>query len=567
MVFSLKQKLIFLSLSIALFVPVLGGVSYYLSNQVYDQYDKIATITVPNLEHIGKMDSSFKNVIRGLWRLTAVTDEEFKSRIHKNIAENLKVFNEHLKQYADVPFVAGEQELYEPIVEHWNVFQKDVPRIKSLSPEQISVALLEPVFQKNLASLEGNLNRIMDFQKEVSHQRSVSAVEIRERAVSMLVTITLASLVIAALIGYFFARKLAQNLQHISETLSEAGEQVSSAAKQIKIASDGLSQANSEQAASLEETAASIEEINSMIKKNTENAKESSRMSFSSREKAETGRKVVNKMITAIQEIDESNSMIMKQISEGNKRIEEIVKVISDIGDKTKVINDIVFQTKLLSFNASVEAARAGEDGKGFAVVAEEVGNLAQMSGNASKEISEMLDSSLHRVRTIVQETNESVHVLVEQGKIKVSTGTAIAKECGTVLEEIVTSIAHVAQMSQDISTASMEQSQGVQEITKAVHQLDEVTQNNAATSEESATAADHLASQASSLKAVVEELVMTVEGKKSPVKTESQEPARHHNVVKLERKPVPKKVQTAAPLKKAAGAEPSHDDPRFEEV
>jgi methyl-accepting chemotaxis protein len=78
----------------------------------------------------------------------------------------------------------------------------------------------------------------------------------------------------------------------------------------------------------------------------------------------------------------------MNQINYSNEQMSEIVKVIQEIETKTKVINDIVFQTKLLSFNASVEAARAGEQGKGFAVVAEEVGNLAQMSGNAAKEIS-----------------------------------------------------------------------------------------------------------------------------------------------------------------------------------
>lgn len=102
-------------------------------------------------------------------------------------------------------------------------------------------------------------------------------------------------------------------------------------------------------------------------------------------------------MIHSITEISESNDRIMSQVADGNRKISEIVQVISEIGNKTKVINDIVFQTKLLSFNASVEAARAGEHGKGFAVVAEEVGNLAQMSGNAAKEISDMLNGSVSR--------------------------------------------------------------------------------------------------------------------------------------------------------------------------
>ena len=79
----------------------------------------------------------------------------------------------------------------------------------------------------------------------------------------------------------------------------------------------------------------------------------------------------------------------------------EILGYIKSIEEKTKVINDIVFQTKLLSFNASVEAARAGEQGKGFAVVAEEVGNLATMSGTSAEEISKLLESSISHIESI----------------------------------------------------------------------------------------------------------------------------------------------------------------------
>lgn len=75
-----------------------------------------------------------------------------------------------------------------------------------------------------------------------------------------------------------------------------------------------------------------------------------------------------------------------------NKKITEITKVISEVAAKTQVINEIVFKTKLLSFNASVEAARAGDQGRGFSVVAEEVGNLAKMSGDAAKEISNITE-------------------------------------------------------------------------------------------------------------------------------------------------------------------------------
>jgi methyl-accepting chemotaxis protein len=136
-------------------------------------------------------------------------------------------------------------------------------------------------------------------------------------------------------------------------------------------AAEQLSQATTEQAASLEQTSASIHEMNSMVERNTENAKAAADKSGHSRDGALRGKDVVTKMMTAINEINDANSGIMSQIDESNVRMGEIITVINEIGSKTRVINDIVFQTKLLSFNASVEAARAGEHGKGFAVVAE----------------------------------------------------------------------------------------------------------------------------------------------------------------------------------------------------
>lgn len=526
---SLKQKLITLCLSIAIFAPIVGGTSFVLSTNVFDQYDKIALITVPNTEHLGEMDSSFKNVMRFMWKSLQVNDEAEKKKTLDLVEKNIEVFHENQKAYMTVEFVPGEQELYDPMAKHWESFTSSIKKFKNLPSAELTSEFLKPEFQQDVAALEKSLGDLILFQKKIAHERHELTVSMRETTIVILISVTIIALVVATLAGAFFARKLAANLQKISAQLADAGFQVSAAAKQIQGASLDLSQATTEQAASLEETAASIEEMNSIIKKNSENAKDTSRISHQSHDKAEKGKFVMDKMVIAINEIDQSNNEIVTEIDNSNKRIEEIINVISDIGEKTKVINDIVFQTKLLSFNASVEAARAGENGKGFAVVAEEVGNLAQMSGNAAKEISSMLDQSILKVRSIVHETKVSVQRLVDEGKTKVSTGSEIAKECGAVLDEIVASVSSVSHMSEEISVASTEQAQGVQEITKAVHQLDEVTQKNSATTHETATAAQHLSAQADSLKSIVDDLVKTVDGKVS-------NDVQTNNVVKLDK-------------------------------
>jgi len=324
--------------------------------------------------------------------------------------------------------------------------------------------------------------------------------------------------VIALSLAFTLIRTPISVLTKLATSLSETADEVASASSQIASTSVQLSSGVTEQAAALEETSASMEEMNAMVNRNSENASRSQGFAEGSQKNAEKGKTVVQEMINSIQQIDRSNADIMNQIEESNRQMSEIVKLIGDIGNKTKVINEIVFQTKLLSFNASVEAARAGEHGKGFAVVAEEVGNLAQMSGGAAAEITQILDRSIHQVETIVEETKSKVSALVSVSKDKVNAGTRIARQCGDVLEEIVESTLKVSQMVSDITAGSKEQSKGVSEINKAMLQLNQVTHHNTQSAQDSSSAADRLSRQANELRESVESLKATLKGGKSAI-------------------------------------------------
>ncbi|MBX3034070.1 MAG: MCP four helix bundle domain-containing protein, partial [Bdellovibrionaceae bacterium] len=258
---------------------------------------------------------------------------------------------------------------------------------------------------------------------------STDANEAASRALWISILIAASSILVSLTVAFIVLRVTNRAITEVVRNLSDGSTQVSAAAAQIASAAEELSQATTEQAASLGETAAAIEEMNSMVGKNSENARSTSSTSVVSQQKAGEGKNVVEKMISSMDEINSSNNNIMEQVNQSNARIAEIVNVIEEIGNKTKVINDIVFQTKLLSFNASVEAARAGEHGKGFAVVAEEVGNLAQMSGNAAKEISSLLEESVNKVNSIVSETKTRVEKLITDGRETVESGTQVARQ------------------------------------------------------------------------------------------------------------------------------------------
>ena len=333
----------------------------------------------------------------------------------------------------------------------------------------------------------------------------------------------IAVILFSLLLSLRFASSLSNQLSKLAEQLSVGASDVSSTSREIATSSGRLSEAATEQASAIQETAASLDEVSAMLRSASDNASKSQLASRQSHEYAEKGKVSIQEMIEAIVAINQSNDTIMRQVDQGNLKISEIIKMIEEIGQKTKVINDIVFQTKLLSFNASVEAARAGEHGKGFAVVAEEVGNLAQMSGTAATEISTLLESSIQRVEQIISETKSNVDHHVQEGKQKVNAGTEIARRCHDLLEQILDSVKRVDGMIIQIAKSSAEQSQGVGEINKAMNQLDSATQQNTSIAHQEASASVQLEKGAQQLEEMVKELLSLVKGESKPLEKKSK--------------------------------------------
>ncbi len=589
---SLKAKLLSLSTFLVCISILLGAVSYWSLSRVIKNYSVITDTSYPNTATMLQMFSNYRSSrIELLQLMSPLVSAESKKKSHQTIEENLKSDKDLHEKYMSIDFLPGEEPVYTEFRKSLDDAYANVRDAMKLIDEgktdPASVAQLNELVYVKLtdigAAARAASHKLRTFHYEQADLAKANALQAAKEATQLTIALILVLGAVGFVAAFLFSKSLVKTLKEISDALDDSSTQVSSAAGQIASSSEELSQAATEQAASLEETSASVEEMSSMITINSENANKASTNSMGSQKQAERGQKVVGEMVQSMNHINESNNNIMNQINNSNEQMTEIVKVIQEIETKTKVINDIVFQTKLLSFNASVEAARAGEQGKGFAVVAEEVGNLAQMSGNAAKEISDMLASSVHKVEGIVNETKSKVEVLITEGREKVRIGTKVAEECGEVLAEIVTNVAGVTTMASEISNASMEQSKGIQEITKAMGQLDQVTQTNSATSEEAASAAEELSAQADSLKNQVLTLVAVINGTAAPVTQASvnkQPPAAKHNntnnVIAM-KKPAAKKAapvaaKAAPAMKKAAGGNggsnlPSYDHPGFEEV
>jgi methyl-accepting chemotaxis protein len=299
------------------------------------------------------------------------------------------------------------------------------------------------------------------------------------------------SLIIGILAAIIIIRNITVPIRGATNKLTQSNVIITDIAQQLSAASQQLSAAATEQASFVEETSSSLEELAGMVENNVSNAQRAVELSAKVKQISEVGN-------SSMQQLKES----MNEILSSNERIERLVKLIENIAEKTQVMDEIVFQTKLLSFNASVEAERAGEHGRGFAVVAQEVGNLAQMSGKSAQEIAEIVRTSIKDAETITRENRE-----------KVQSGNRFVAETSKILSEITDASRTMEEGSQQVLSASQDQAKGIKQINVAMTEIDKSTQQNASTSEETASSSEELASQVGAMAEIVADVTKLVEG------------------------------------------------------
>ncbi len=347
---------------------------------------------------------------------------------------------------------------------------------------------------------------IIEFKTMLKDRLDNEVEKYKMRIIFLQVTTIIIALLIFSL-SLYSNSSLRKILAIAVEKLSESSKKIVHVMKELQSTGESLASASTESSAATSETAAAVDETNSMITNNKEIAEQSAQTTHKTKGNAVKGKNVVGQMEVLMKEINSANNEVASTITISNKRFGEIITMINTIREKTKVINDIVFQTRLLAFNASVEAARAGEHGKGFAVVAEEVGNLAQVSGKSATEISAILDQSVVNVESIINETKTSVDRIISSAQTKTNDGVKIALECSQVLDEIVGEVNLVVEMSERIAVASSEQANGMSEIAKAMGNIDQSTHETSNLSRKVADISDELSVEVKNIAEMMKEL------------------------------------------------------------
>jgi methyl-accepting chemotaxis protein len=269
---------------------------------------------------------------------------------------------------------------------------------------------------------------------------------------------------------------------------------VAAASNQLSSSAEELARGTSEQAAAVQETTSSLEQMNASISQNADHSRQMAQMA-----------------LTGAKSVEESGQSVL-----------ESVDAMQTIAERITIIEEIAYQTNLLALNAAIEAARAGEHGKGFAVVAAEVRKLAERSQAAAQTIGSLTISSLK-----------------------------VAEHSGVLLKNLVPAIRKTADLVQEVTTSSREQSAGVNQVNRAMTQVDQVTQKNAAAAEELSGTAGLLTAQAQELQKLMSSFRIYTEATATvnwaPSASTQPEPSGLHRPMKNPPRRAPSNTAAAA--------------------
>jgi methyl-accepting chemotaxis protein len=408
----------------------------------------------------------------GIRNMILSDNQEFIKKHETEITQDRKTFTDNFEKLEKTVVSVKGKELMATIKEQNEKVKplnnKALERALAGNKQEATAAILaaDPLHDK----LRKVISDLIDYQDSLVDEGNKSTEKATTFSLSLITILGILSLVCGIFISIKLTKSITAPINRVVEGLADGAEQVAAASSQVASASQYLAEGTSEQASSLEETSSSLEELSSMTKQNADNA---------------------NQAKVMMMEIQQTVEKVNDHMEGMSQAINEITKSSEQTGKIIKTIDEIAFQTNLLALNAAVEAARAGEAGAGFAVVADEVRNLAMRAAEAAKN-----------TNSLIENTVKTVH-----------NGAALTLSTQEAFKENMAMSTKIAQLIDEIATASGEQSHGISQINTAVAEMDKVVQQSAANAEESASASEEMNAQAEQMKVYVHDLLAIVSG------------------------------------------------------
>jgi methyl-accepting chemotaxis protein len=487
---TLRQKLYFLA-GINIFLTLIVGVMGFWGISRLDPSNSPVTTqmkAVRNAMTVDMMHDAFNSDVLRALLVSTTGDTRFGSEaeISDDLARHSEVMNEAIAENKALPLSAHIQEELAKTAGPIASYQSGAKNIvrQTFKDPKSALSIFED-FQGLFRQLEDVLEESSGVIATESQETFAQEVASAEFLKKVIWTGLLIAAIVAIWISTLVVKSVMTPMKRALEELTATSTDLRRQADTLTESSSDLNAASNEQSAAVQESVAAIAEILSMVSQTTNFSEQSISSSSTMTDRTQEGNRIINRLAHSIGSIQQANAQLM-----------EMANIIQEISNKATVINDIVFKTQLLSFNASIEAARAGQHGRGFAVVAEEVGNLAEMSGSSAREIQSLLEDSQKQVSLIV----ESVQKRVQEGE-------QVASEAVAIFNKISGETSNLNGFINRIGEATKEQETGIHQISTAMNQVGISAQKNLSSATQASLASRKLSSQSVALAGVVSSL------------------------------------------------------------
>lgn len=487
------------------FIGVVGALSNYFFRIQDEQMNELVSQQFPKSLMLGRLVSANHAISQYLLMAqTFRSDPTERAKHIQTVKATVAQFERSLSRLQGYTFDTESQSRIDQLTTEWKKMGTVITKISEIFEKSLSesdpdyaatttaLAAAQKEYNKLSSLILTSLNDLDESAVDTTVDLVLSSKAQASKIEKILIGISVVGAVLLLVIGWVFSKRLVSLLVKITALLSENASKLTSDSAQISESSAIVSTSASAQASALQEAAASIQQVSTMISANSENAHKANDFS----------RQVEAVSRDTKQSMDELKAA-MGDIKTSNRRVSELTQLIEEIRTKTKVIDDIVFKTQLLSFNASIEASRAGKYGTSFAVIAQEIGVLAQISGKAATEISEIVRVGTDEVAAVAAET-----------KARVEVGESLAVKTGVKMVDVLESVTGITEATGKIVEASQEQSAAMGQINSAVSNINLSTADFSEKAKESEGVSYKLSERALSLQSLVQDLNSIVKGR-----------------------------------------------------
>lgn len=326
--------------------------------------------------------------------------------------------------------------------------------------------------------------------------------------VFILFVLWLASRMIFANVG----NSIASASSHLSGVTTEIGR----SAESSFVRGHELHEKMNQSQTSISEIADGAEKLRSLFRVTVDVSQSTTKVVKECEAGIETGLHRVSEIVQKFRDVEDRQDDLAKILFELQQNFSSVVSSILQIRESTRAIADIVFQTKLLAFNASVEAARAGEHGKGFSVVAEEVGSLARLTGKAATEIESRISTTVENVENILKESDSRISKSVQIAKESMSSGRNSAAQGEQVISQLRAQMGLLTQKISEVHTATLSEQSEIETMSRSVDVVKIGIQHAAATAAHASQEADRLRQESEALESTVRTLDIALNGRRA---------------------------------------------------